>query len=177
MVASSCVWPSPPPGPGDNAAASLVFNLQVCALTIFAAKDRNPSIFSYAGKSLSKQPAYCPQSKSTYNGKYCMHNFFWFPFSFFSPQVLQSNNSETNFCSGVNLPRGYFLPWMTITLLRAEVSFCRAILLLFGTDGLSVFSAGNRNANQAFSMMGPRTQTSPLHSDPRGQWFCWILFL
>lgn len=102
-----------------------VFSLQVSPLTIFAVKDRNPSILSFARRGLSKHPAYCPQSKSTHNVKYCMYNFFWF--SFFSPPRFCK---VTNFCSGVNLPRGYFLPWITITPLRVEVAFLQSYIIV-----------------------------------------------
>lgn len=81
-----------------------------CPLTIFVAKDRNPSTFSYAEKGLSKQPACCPQSKSTHNVKYCMHSFFWFPFSFSSPpRFCKVTLKPTSAVEGI-CPRAIFYP-------------------------------------------------------------------
>lgn len=104
---SLCVTPTP-----INLAASFALNLQVCPSIIFIAKDKIPSIFLYARRGLSLNVlSIVPKAKTIPPSvKYCTHNFFCFSFPFFSPQVLQ-RNSETNFCNGVNLPKGYFLPW------------------------------------------------------------------
>lgn len=127
-----------------------VFSLQVSPLTIFAVKDRNPSILSFARRGLSKHPAYCPQSKSTHNVKYCMYNFFWFSF-FFSPQVLQSNQllqwSES--AQGIFFTLNNNNSPKSGSCFFAELYYCYLGLI----DWLSVFSARNRNANQGFSTM------------------------